>query len=233
MIEIVFVHSKSKNKLKGGKNLTLNKNGRVKVLAVGAHPDDIELGAGGTIARHVREGDEVHFLILTYGDKSGDKETRRREALESAKVLNVPFVTFAGIPDTMVTEGIETILKIEEVVKKIEPDRVYTHCIKDTHQDHRNAAYATFSATREVPEVLSFESPDIFPNFNPQYYVRTTDTIAQKIEALQKFHSQRNKKYLEAEAIKGLAQFRGYQVGRYRSKVEYAEAFEVIRKIEL
>lgn len=213
--------------------MTMNNKGKMKILAVGAHPDDIELGAGGTIARHVEEGDEVHFLILTYGEKSGEKEVRKREALESAKVLNVPYVSFAEIPDTMVTEGIETIMKIEDVVKKLEPNRVYTHCIKDTHQDHRNAAYATFSATREVPEVFSFESPDIFPNFNPQYYVRTTNTISKKIEALQKFHSQRNKKYLEAEAIKGLAQFRGYQVGRFRLKVEYAEAFEVIRKIEL
>jgi len=222
-----------KKKIKGGKNMTLRKNGTIKVLAVGAHPDDIELGAGGTIARHVEEGDIVQFIILTYGEQSARKEIRKREALESAKTLNVPSVNFAGIPDTMVTEGIETILKIERLVKSFQPDRVYTHGTKDTHQDHRNTALATFSATRAVPEVFSFESPDTFPSFNPQYYVRITDTLSRKIKALQKFHSQRNKKYLEAEAIKGLAQFRGYQVGRYHLKVEYAEAFEVIRTIEV
>lgn len=208
-------------------------NRAMRVLAIGAHPDDIELGVGGTIARHTREGDEVFFLILTLGEKSGNKEVRRKEALESADVLKVKSVGFAEIPDTMVTEGIETILKIEDVIKRVNPDRVYAHCTKDTHQDHRNAAFATFSAAREVPEVFSFESPDTFPSFNPQYYVRITDTIDQKIAALKKFNSQCNKKYFEAEAIKGLAQFRGYQVGRYRLKMEYSEAFEVIRKIEL
>src|SRR3989304_4780293 len=143
-------------KVDGEENLTLKKRKCIKILAVGAHPDDIELGAAGTIARHVREGDEVHFLILTCGEKSGDRETRKKEALESAKVLNVPLVSFAEIPDTMIKEGLETILKIEEVIKKFRPDRVYSHGTKDTHQDHRNAALATFSAAREAPEVFSF-----------------------------------------------------------------------------
>lgn len=204
----------------------------MKILAVGAHPDDIELGVGGTVARHTKEGDEAYFLILTCGEKSGDKETRKREALESAKVLNVKSVSFAEIPDTMVLDGIETIMKIEDVIKKVKPDRVYAHCIKDTHQDHRNAAFATYSAARGVPEVFAFESPDTYPSFNPQYYVQITDTLHQKIRALKKYNSQRNKKYLEANAIRGLAQFRGYQIGRYQSRIVYAEAFEVIRAIE-
>lgn len=213
--------------------MTLNRLRKMKVLAVGAHPDDIELGAGGTVARHAKEGDEVYFLILTYGEKSGDEETRKREALESANILNVKSVSFAEIPDTMVRDDIKTIMKIEDVIKKVKPDRVYTHGTKDTHQDHRNAALATYSAAREVLELFSYESPDTYPSFNPQFYVRITDTMSQKIKALEKYNSQRNKKYLEAKAIKGLAQFRGYQVGRYHSRMEYAEAFEVIRSIKI
>jgi len=198
------------------------------ILAVGAHPDDIELGAGGTIARHVIEGDSVYFLVLTYGEKGGGtKEIRKSEALESAKILNVKSVIFAEIPDTRVTDGPETISKIEEVIKEIEPDRIYTHSPKDFHQDHRNAALATFSASRRISEILSYESPFTQPSFTPQMYVEITNTINLKILALKKFHSQRNKTFLRIDAIKGLAKFRGYQVG-----VKYAEAFEIIRIVK-
>ncbi|MEM2507017.1 MAG: PIG-L deacetylase family protein [Nitrososphaeria archaeon] len=200
----------------------------MKVLAVGAHPDDIELGAGGTIARHVLEGDDVYFLILTYGEQSGEKEERKKEAIESAKVLKVNSVYFCGIPDTKVTDGIETIMAIENLINEIKPQRVYTQCHKDRHQDHRNTALATYSAARRVPEILAYESPDSYPNFSPQYYVQIADTIKQKILALKKYRSQQNKRYFEVNAIKGLAQFRGYQIG-----VPYAEAFEVIRVVKI
>jgi LmbE family N-acetylglucosaminyl deacetylase len=199
----------------------------VKVLAIGAHPDDIELGAGGTIVNHVKAGDEVHFLILTYGEKGGEMSQRKIEAEESAKILNAKSVTFGGIPDTKISDGVETIQKIEDIVENILPDRVYTQCVQDRHQDHRNTAYASFSACRRAAEVFSYESPDSYPKFVPQYYVQITDSIEQKIEALKKFDSQQNKKFFEVEAIRGLALFRGYQVG-----IPYAEAFEVVRLIK-
>jgi len=200
----------------------------MKVLTIGAHPDDIELGAGGTIARHIMEGDEVHFLVLTYGEQSGTKSEREREAKESARVLKAKSIKFGGIPDTKVTDGIETIMAIEGVINEIKPDRVYTQCPRDRHQDHRNTALATFSAARRVTEIFSYESPDSYPNFIPQYYVQISDTIPQKILALKQFRSQKNKRFFEASAIKGLAKFRGYQIG-----VPYAEAFEVVRMIRL
>jgi LmbE family N-acetylglucosaminyl deacetylase len=200
----------------------------MKVLAVGAHPDDIELGAGGTIARHVKTGDEIHFLVLTSGEQSETKIKREREAKRSARILKVKSIRFGGIPDTKVTDGIETIMVIENVINEIHPDIVYTQCAKDRHQDHRNAALATFSAARKVAQIFSYESPDSYPNFVPQYYVQITDTISLKTLALKQYHSQQNKRFFEASAIKGLAQFRGYQIG-----VPYAEAFEVIRMIIL
>jgi LmbE family N-acetylglucosaminyl deacetylase len=200
----------------------------MRILAIGAHPDDIELGAGGSIAKHVKQGDEVHFLVLTSGEQSGTRSEREREAKESARVLKVNSIRFGGIQDTRVTDGIETIMVIEDIINEIKPDRVYTQCPRDRHQDHRNTAFATFSAARRVPEILSYESPDSYPNFIPQYYVQITKTISQKIFALKKFRSQQNKRCFEASAIKGLAQFRGYQI-----EVPYAEAFEVVRMIKL
>jgi len=200
----------------------------MKILAIGAHPDDIELGAGGTIAQHANEGDEVHFLVLTYGEKGGDKLERKREAERSAKILKAKSLHFGEIKDTQISDGIETILKIEKIIDKICPDRVYTQCVQDRHQDHRNAAYATFSAARKVAEVFSYESPDSYPRFVPQYYIQISDTISVKIRALKQFSTQQNRRFFEAEAIRGLAKFRGYQVG-----IPYAEAFEVVRIIKL
>ena len=199
----------------------------MKVLVVGAHPDDIELGAAGTIARHIKQGDEVIFLILSYGEKTADKRERMKEALMSAKTLNVENVEFAGFLDTQIPNGIETIMFIENMIDKYHPQRVYTHCAKDTHQDHRTVAHTTISAARRVPEIYSYESPLTHPNFNPQYFVDITDTLSLKLEALNNFSSQSNKNYLKAEAIAGLAKFRGFQAG-----VLYAEAFEVIRCVK-
>jgi LmbE family N-acetylglucosaminyl deacetylase len=202
---------------------------RMKVLAIGAHPDDIELGAGGTVARHVKEGDEVHFLVLTFGEKTEKKENRKLEAEESARALKVKSLSFGDIEDTKVSEGIDTINIIEDAINRIKPNRVYTQCLKDRHQDHRNTAYASFSAARKVAEVFSYESPDSYPDFVPQYYIQISENMMNtKIKALQNYNTQRNKPFLEAEAIKGLAMFRGYQVG-----ILYAEAFEVARVVKL
>lgn len=199
----------------------------MRVLAIGAHPDDIELGAGGTIARHVINRDEVVFLILSYGEKTAKKSMRKKEAILSANKLGVKTVKFAGFADTMIPNSIETILAIENIIKKYRPERVYTHCVKDTHQDHRAAAYTSISAARKVPELFSYESPLVHPNFNPQYFIDISDTINLKVECLKCYKSQGSREYLKAEAIEGLAKFRGFQAG-----VLYAEAFEVIRCVK-
>lgn len=197
----------------------------MRILAIGAHPDDIELGAAGTIIKHVRKHCEVYFLILTFGEEGGGRvEIRKKEGIESAKLLGVKNISFAGIPDRTVSEGIETISKIEEVVNTFRPHRVYTHTLNDRHQDHRNAAKATLSAARKVRDILCYESPLVYPTFNPQAFSDITDLIELKKKAISCFKSQRQKEVLKVEAIEGLARFRGFQAG-----VKYAEAFEVGR----
>jgi LmbE family N-acetylglucosaminyl deacetylase len=200
---------------------------KMTVLVVGAHPDDIELGTGGTVARHVSDGVEVHFLVLTSGERGGsDSFDREKEATMSAHLLKVASITFGHLPDTQVSDGIETITIIENLLNKIKPRRVYTQSPRDRHQDHRKTALATFSAARNIREIYSYESPDSYPDFIPQYYVDVTKTISQKIEALKLYKSQKEKRFLETEAIEGLAKFRGYQIS-----VPYAEAFEVVKII--
>jgi len=199
-----------------------------KILAIGAHPDDIEFGAGGTIASHSRKGHKVFFLVLTAGEAGGQADIRKKEALESSKKLGVSKLIFLDFRDTKIEYNYETIKAIEDIIDEIKPDRIYTHCEKDKHQDHRNTALASITASRNSKQVLSYESPSTYPTFHPQFFVKLSDEIMElKISALECYKSQSKKEYMKIEAFKGLARFRGLQSGN-----KYAEAFEVIRYVE-
>ena len=195
----------------------------MNILAIGAHPDDVEYGCCGTLLKHVRRGDKVFILVLSIGERSGDKESRKKEAEESAKRIGAQ-LSISDFPDTNIPQDHSVIEKIEEAVRKAKPDRVYIHSINDVHQDHRNVAYTSLVAARSVSEILSFESPSLYLNFKPAYYVDITDFIEQKTKILKLFITQNGKDFMKINAIQGLAQFRGLS-----SSVKYAEAFEIIR----
>ncbi|PSQ05429.1 GlcNAc-PI de-N-acetylase [Halobacteriales archaeon QS_6_71_20] len=200
----------------------------MNVIAIGAHPDDIEIGVGGAIALHRSQGHTVRFLILTRGGELSDRSRREEEATDAAGSLDVDDVRFLGYEDTEVPSGGEIVKRIDEHVRDIGADRAYIHAEDDTHQDHRNAAVASIAATRNVDQVLAFESPSTRSSFSPQFYTRLPyDILDQKIEAIRAHESQRTKKYLEAEAMKGLARFRGRQANS-----QYAEALQLIRITE-
>lgn len=196
-------------------------------MAIGAHPDDIEIGAGGTVAKHVKRGDAVHFLILTCGERTADPSVRKTEAELSAKILGARSVVFCDFPDTKVTAGVETIDAIEEMIRKTGPDRVYAPSISDYHQDHRNAAYSVGAAARDIQQVLAVELPNVHLQFDPKYYVAIDDTMELKERAIKTFRSQSDKQYMTLDAVKALARYRGYMIG-----VKYAEAFEIVRMVE-
>lgn len=198
----------------------------MQILAIGAHPDDVELGAGGALAKHAAQGDKVHVLVMSSGERGGSAAQRAKEAKQAAGILGASNIDVHKLPDAKITDDVDTVMKIENVVNLIRPQRIYTHNSKDTHQDHRYTALASISASRYVPEILAYESPLTFPSFNPQVYIDITDTIQTKIKALMSYKSQSKKEYMKAEAIKGLARYRGHQAG-----VKYAEAYEVIRII--
>lgn len=198
----------------------------MNTLAVGAHPDDIELGCAGTILSITKRGGKVWGLILTNGERGGDPEVRRKEAIEAGKILKMEKIFFGGLQDTRVDEGIETISVIESVIEMVKPQYVITHSLNDAHQDHRNCARATVSAARNIPTIITFEPPGLTPLFHPTLYVDISSTFNEKLLVLQQHVSQNDKEFFKMGAIKGLAKFRGYQ-----AKVEYAEAFEVVKII--
>lgn len=200
----------------------------MNVVAIGAHPDDIELGVGGSIALHAKRGDDITFLVLTKGSELSKSSERIREAEQAAETLGVDDVQFLGFADTQIPYDNQLVKQLDKRLAEHQADRVYIHAEADTHQDHKKASLGSIAATRNCKEVLAFESPSTRSSFEPQYYVPLSEReLQRKIEAIKTHKSQKEKKYLEADAMEGLARFRGRQ-----ANVTYAEAFQTIRMVE-
>src|ERR1700733_8783174 len=128
------------------------------VLAIGAHPDDVEIGAGGTLAAHAAAGDLLVILTLSRGATGGDMSQRARESKESADILGARLF-LRDLEDTRIPEGNPTIAMIEEVVAQVQPTVVYTHSVHDLHQDHRSVHRAAMVACRWVSRIYCYQSP--------------------------------------------------------------------------
>jgi LmbE family N-acetylglucosaminyl deacetylase len=195
------------------------------ILAIGAHPDDIELGCAGTLAMHKSKNDRVYFLVLTLGEARGNPEIREIECTNSAKFLNVDELFLGRLEDTRVSDGRETIDIIENIVTKIKPDIIYGPSPKDTHQDHRNTGRATLSACRRSKKILLYEGASTLKEFFPQVFVDIEKVMNIKLKTTKAYESQLDSNgsyFLAMNALEGLAKFRGYQAG-----INAAEAFEV------
>ena len=198
-----------------------------KVLALAAHPDDIEIGCGGTLAEYVRRGDEVHLFVATDGGLGGDAEVRRREQDDSAEIMGLSSVRWGGFRDTELVFGGELIHALEQQVQDIVPDTVLVNFHEDTHQDHRALARCAYSATRYVPNVLAYETPTPL-NFDPHVFMDVHETLTHKINALNAHASQIERTNISGVSIVEIAlataHFRGVQ-----AKISAAEAFVPIR----
>lgn len=197
------------------------------ILVVGAHPDDIELGCGGTIRAATTSGTKVIAIFLTKGEKSGNPETRCKESKDALAVLGVNEVFFGDFPDTEIPNTYKAISFLEKISNLHKPDIVLTHTIHDTHQDHRQTGWLSLSAFRNVPQLLSYETPRATGEFRPTYFVDISGHVESKWKALKCHSSQTQKRYIAYESMVSLSSFRGSQVN-----LVAAEAFEVIRYVE-
>jgi len=119
----------------------------MEILAIGAHPDDIEFGCGGTLYKYTAKGHEAHLMIMTRGDQGGEPEVRKTEQEASQTILGIDRIYWGDYWDTQLEVDKEMINKIERVIADVRPDFILTHFPYDTHQDHRHLAQATISAT--------------------------------------------------------------------------------------
>lgn len=200
----------------------------MNILAIGAHPDDIEIGCGGSLIKYAEAGHNIYLLIMTSGEMGGDADVRKTEQLESAKIIGAKDVVFKDYPDTNLPLNKILISNIETIVKKTKPETIFVNYTHDTHQDHRTLAKGTISATRYVKNVLFYEVPTTH-DFNPSVFVNITNIIERKIACLEAHKSQVTKTNIEGLSIvdiaKASAVFRGIQ-----GRVKYAEAFIPLRQ---
>jgi LmbE family N-acetylglucosaminyl deacetylase len=184
------------------------------VLALGAHPDDLELGCGATLAKLAAAGVVVHAIIFSEGTKGApegsDRFAESRSALES---LAVATVTQHQFEDTRLHERLNELIEvIEQHVRELKPDRVYTMFHLDRHQDHRAVHEASVVACRRVPQILGYETPSSYPNFTPTVFEPVDEYIELKVRALKLHASQGERLYMQEEKIRSAAHFRGVQV---------------------
>lgn len=153
----------------------------MRVLAVGAHPDDVVIGCGGTLALFSRAGDEVLLVLMTQGSRRGDPTMRAAEAAAACEVLCVSLKFGPGIDGELTPAIVDAYL--EGIVADFAPDIVFTHSASDSHPDHRAVSDGVLAAARSVPTLLFFESPSAV-EFTPNVYVDITDSIDAKRAAI-------------------------------------------------
>lgn len=199
----------------------------MNILAIGPHPDDIEIGCGGTLIKYAQKGHNVYMLVLTDGSFGGDPQVRRQEQESAAAFIGVKQLFWGNYRDTELMGNRELIHVIDNVIAQVRPDTVFLNFWADVHQDHRAAAQAAVSATRYIREVLFFEVPST-QHFEPDIFVDIQDVLEKKLELLRKHASQVDRTRVEnlsiLESAQSVANFRGYQ-----GRVRYAEAFKAVR----
>lgn len=194
-----------------------------RVLAIGAHPDDVEIGCGGTLLAHAKAGANIMVLTMSGGSHGGVADERRGEALAAAACLGAE-LRFGGLRDTtMVADG-STICVIEDAVRAFQPTIVYTHTKHDTHQDHRAIHEATLVAARGVGRVYCYQAPSTTIDFRPTRFVGIDDQLGGKLSLLAAYASQNHRAYLSEDFVRATATYWGRYAG-------YAavEPFEIVR----
>ena len=199
------------------------------ILALGAHPDDIEFGCGGALLKFARAGHTVFLYIATYGELGGDRMMRKREQLDAAEFIGAEKVFWGEFPDCELPMSRHLITKVEDVINEVNPDYIFVHNNEDTHQDHRALSTTTLSATRYIPNVLFYEGPSTL-NFSPNVYMNIADALDDKKVLLEKHASQVRKANVNIPDISIIdiavssARFRGIQ-----ARMKIAEAFRSVR----
>lgn len=207
----------------------------MNILAIGAHFDDVELGCGGTIAKHTRQGDAVWIFVATNSGYSNyartvlrRKEVAYEEGQTAAKILGGTLI--CGNYETHYVEyNDDLMLSIVKIIEENRIDMVYTHWIHDIHRDHFIVGRASLSAARRVPRVLMYRSNyyDTYEAFAGNFYVDISATFDIKVEAIRAHQSEMSRvgeKWINF--FRNQNQNDGQKIG-----VDYAEAFAAIRYV--
>ena len=196
----------------------------MKILALGAHPDDIEIFMYGLVSIFKKEGNQVFTMIATDGAKGGSLKDdllikqRAEEAIAGLKNLSTPI--FLNIPDSELGDDPVHQKIIKENILNIMPDLIITHSKYDYHADHRSLSLLTSIAVSHYIPILYCDTL-MGVNFQPNYYIDITDHIELKKEAVLKHNSQDPQRFVDL--FKLMNTYRAAQCNAPKGK--YAEAY--------
>ncbi len=181
---------------------------KVDILAFGAHPDDVELGAGATIAKAVKEGNTVAVIDLTQGELGtrGSVEIRQQESAAANKILGISYRENLDLPDGFFKNDRESQLKVIKAIRKYQPKIVLCNAIDDRHIDHGKGSKlvsdSCFLSGLKKIETEDENGPQQqwrpqvvyhyiqWKNIDPDFVIDVSDTIEQKIESIKAYASQ-------------------------------------------
>jgi LmbE family N-acetylglucosaminyl deacetylase len=204
----------------------------VSVLCLGAHADDIEIGAGGAILHWIASGVHVkaHWCVLSAsGARAAEAEASAADFLKGAASVKVELAAFRD--SHFPYQGSELKDWFAGLKSRVEPDIILTHFREDAHQDHREISQLTWNAFRNHL-ILEYEIPKWDGDLaRPNGYIPlTAEILTRKVDLLMAhFGTQRSKDWFGAETFRGLARLRGIEC---RAPEGYAEAF-TLRKFRL
>lgn len=203
---------------------------RLSILCLGAHSDDIEIGAGATLLQWIAKGAKLDIMWCVLSG-AGDRESEARGSansfLQGAETADVQVMPFRD--GFFPTQGEQIKGWFETLKERFNPDLILTHRRDDAHQDHREVCRHTWNTFRDHL-ILEYEIPKWDGDLGqPNLYVPLeADVLARKIELLMMhFGTQRSKHWFDKETFQGLARLRGMEC---RASERYAEAF-VARKL--
>ncbi|HJQ47132.1 MAG TPA: PIG-L deacetylase family protein [Amycolatopsis sp.] len=217
------------------------------VLVVAAHPDDELLGAGGTLARHVHCGDEVHAVVVADGATSrygeGMSDVLAKSAQRAADVLGLASVDLLSLPDQRLDtlSMLDVTRDVEAVVDRLRPAVVYTHFPGDVNVDHGQVARAAWTACRpyvlpglrrfavfETPSSTEWAWPLEGSGFDPTLFVNITSTMDEKLDAMACYESEL-RDYPHPRSLRALRERAAYWGSRVGQSA--AEAFQILREV--
>lgn len=228
---------------------------KLHILAIGVHPDDVELGCGGTLLKHALKGQNTGILDLTQGELGtrGTVETRYSEAKEAGLVLKIKVRENLKMRDGFFNNDEENQLKIISILRRFQPDIVFANATEDRHPDHGRAgkliAQACFlSGLRKIattfeglqqetwrPKAVFHYIQDVFRE--PDFIVNISETFQQKIEAVKSYKTQFLAEgsndpmtYISRSGFLDRIQARDIDMGQ-RIGVKYGEGFNYYRNL--
>jgi LmbE family N-acetylglucosaminyl deacetylase len=200
----------------------------VNILALGAHPDDIEYGCGGTLLIAVEKKHKVYLGVMTDGSAT-TRNNRVTEQEEAARFLGAFDLFWGGFRDTRLQPNRKLITTIESMLNKVSPEIVLVNARADAHQDHQALANCTIAACRYIKRVFFYQDYTSV-DFQPDTFSDIGRVLQRKAQLLACHKSQVQKQYPTGldmlESVHALAAYHGFI-----AKVKYAEGFRPLRNL--